>query len=294
MSRRRSPILGKRYPLRTVCDVWRVPRSSVYALTAASATATSTAKRGPKTAQRDGEVVALIRAILATSPFHSEGHRKVRVRLRQRGVHVGKARVLRLMRIHGLLAPTRPGHVHGDPAHAGRITTDRPDELWGTDATCFWTEADGWCWFFGAIDHATDELVGWKATKRGDRWAALEPLYQGVRYAFGQLGKDVARGLTVRTDWGPQYTAHAFGAELRWLGIQHSPSFVGEPQCNGVIERFMRTLKEQCLWLHRFTDLAQAEREIGAFIERYNQEWLVERHDHCTPRAIRAKLQAAA
>jgi len=98
----------------------------------------------------------------------------------------------------------------------------------------------------------------------------------------------------VRSDWGPQYTAHAFGAELRWLGIQHSPSFVGEPQCNGVIERFMRTLKEQCLWLHRFVDLAHAEREIGAFIDRYNAEWLVERHDHCTPRAIRAKLKAAA
>ncbi len=160
MSRRRSPIVGKRYPLRTVCDVWRVPRSSVYALTAAPATALT--KRGPKTAQSDLEVVERIRAILATSPFHSEGHRKVRVRLRQRGIHVGKARVLRLMRVHGLLAPTRPGHVHGDPAHAGRITTDRPDELWGTDATCFWTERDGWCWFFGVIDHATDELVGWK------------------------------------------------------------------------------------------------------------------------------------
>ena len=53
----------------------------------------------------------------------------MRVRLRQRGVHVDKARVLRLMRVHGLLAPTRPGHVHGDPAHAGRITTDRPDDI---------------------------------------------------------------------------------------------------------------------------------------------------------------------
>jgi hypothetical protein len=31
MSCRRSPIVGTRYPLRTVCDVWRVPRSSVYA-----------------------------------------------------------------------------------------------------------------------------------------------------------------------------------------------------------------------------------------------------------------------
>ena len=61
-------------------------------------------------------------------------------------------RMLRLMRVHGLLASTRAGDVHGDPAHAGRIRTDRPNELWGTDATCFWTERDGWCWFFGG-DH---------------------------------------------------------------------------------------------------------------------------------------------
>ena len=71
MSRRRSPIVGKRYPLRTVCDVWRVPRSSVYVRAAEPAPAT--AKRGPKTAQSDAEVVGLIREILATSPFHSEG-----------------------------------------------------------------------------------------------------------------------------------------------------------------------------------------------------------------------------
>jgi len=58
MSRRRSPIVGKRYPLRTVCDVWRVPRSSVYALTAAPAPATPAAKRGPKTAQSDLECSA--------------------------------------------------------------------------------------------------------------------------------------------------------------------------------------------------------------------------------------------
>ena len=45
MSRRRSPVMGKRYPLRTVCDVWRVPRSSVYALTAARAPVTPTATR---------------------------------------------------------------------------------------------------------------------------------------------------------------------------------------------------------------------------------------------------------
>jgi hypothetical protein len=36
-----------------------------------------------------------------------------------------------------------------------------------------------------------------------------------------------------------------------------TPSYVGEPECNGVIERFMRTLKEQCLYLHRFQSLPE-------------------------------------
>jgi hypothetical protein len=47
---------------------------------------------------------------------------------------VGKNRVLRLMRAHRLLAPQCAGHPHGDPAHAGTITTERPNVRWGTDA----------------------------------------------------------------------------------------------------------------------------------------------------------------
>jgi len=53
---------------------------------------------------------------------------------------------------------------------------------------------DGWCWFFGAIDHCVDELRGWPTAKIGDRWAALEPLRPGVRHAFGHFANDVARG----------------------------------------------------------------------------------------------------
>jgi len=75
------------------------------------------------------------------------------------------------------------------------IITTHPDEIWGTDATRFYTEEDGWCWFFGAIDHHTDELLGWHVTKLGDRWAALEPIRQGVRQAFHGFSKEVARGL---------------------------------------------------------------------------------------------------
>jgi hypothetical protein len=79
-----------------------------------------------------------------------------------------------------------------------------------------------------------------------------------TRVTIGTFGKDVARGLAIRCDWGPQYVADAFRVELPWLGMTHSPSFVGEPECNSVIERFLRTPKEQCVWLHRFDTLDQA------------------------------------
>lgn len=105
-------------------------------------------------------------------------------RLRHKGIRVGKNRVLRLMREHGLLTAVRQRHERGDRNHSGTIRTERPDELWGTDATRFWTEAEGWCWFFAAVDHCTDEIVGWQVAKTGDRWAALEPVRQGVRRHF--------------------------------------------------------------------------------------------------------------
>jgi len=293
MTTQTSPATGRRYPLMLVCAVFRVPRTTVYAQTAITVVPVP-GKRGPRTPGDDRDLVAAIRTVLAETPFHGEGHRKVRVRLRTLGWRVGKNRVLRLMRQHGLLAPQRAGHPHGDPAHAGMITTERPNVMWGTDATRFYTEREGWCWFFGAIDHASDDIVGWHVAKVGDRWAALEPIHQGVRMAFGAFGKDVARGLAIRSDWGPQYVADAFRAELKWLGITHSPSFVGEPQCNGVIERFMRTLKEQCIWLHRFATLDEARTTISAFIERYNHQWLIERLDHRTPAVARRELLAMA
>ena len=38
---------------------------------------------------------------------------------------------------------------------------------------------------------------------------------------------------------------------------------------NGMIERFFRTLKEECLWHHRFTDRDEAFLVIAAWLEKY-------------------------
>ena len=129
-----------------VCETWRVARSSVYALRAQQGGPLTSdrqqpGKRGAKTALSDEELVGEIRTVLKASPFLGEGHRKVKARLAAKGIRVGKNRVLRLMREHGLLAPVRRGHPRGDRSHSGRIRTERPDELWGTDASRFWTKA---------------------------------------------------------------------------------------------------------------------------------------------------------
>ncbi len=73
-------------------------------------------------------------------------------------------------------------------------------------------------------------------------------------------------------------------------GIRSTPAYVGEPECNGIIERFMRTLKEECLYVHDFKNLEEARKIIGEFIEAYNNEWLIERHGHRTPAEVRRQL----
>ena len=292
MRTRTSPSTGRRYPLTMICAGYRLPRASVYAALAQPVRPPAETKRGPKTLASDAELVEAIRTVLACCPFHGEGYRKVRARLAHQGLTVGGKRVLRVMRVQGLLAPRRLGPPNGNPSHDGTITTDRPDVMWGTDATRFYTEEDGWCWFFGAVDHGITEVVGWHVAKIGDRWAALAPIRQGVQHAFGAFRKDIARGLMLRCDWGPQYIAQAWISEVKWLGITISPSYVGEPECNGVAERFIRTLKEQCLYLHRFRNVAEARAIIGAFIDRYNSQWLIERLGHRTPAQARADAQA--
>ena len=138
-----NPSTNRRYPLTMLCQVWRVARSSVYAAAAPGVATAGPGKRGPKTRVGDADLVVAIRDLLRETPFHGEGYRKIRARLAHRGLPVGGKRVLRLMRQHHLLAPRRLGPPNGDPAHAGTIITTRPDEMWGTDATRFYTEEDG-------------------------------------------------------------------------------------------------------------------------------------------------------
>jgi putative transposase len=223
-------------PLAVVCRVLGASRSTIYArrvgLTGPRA------RPGPLTPISDDELLELIRRALADSPFAGEGYRKVRARLRrQHAVRVSGKRVLRLLRAHGLLAPQRARGRRKPRPHDGTIIPAAPNMRWGTDATMAWTRIDGWVWVFACIDHYTAEA--WThVAKVGDRFAALQPVYDAVIDRWGRLDADVARGLSLRHDWGALYRSGHFLGSIGWLGITDDAAFLGEPETNGCAERW--------------------------------------------------------
>jgi transposase InsO family protein len=287
MSRTVSPSSGKRYGTARVCRIWRLSRATLYRHRDPPASEPPR-RRGPIGPMADAELITAIRAVLADSPFHGEGHRKVWARLRMRGVRTSRRRVLRLMRQHDLLAPSRAGSPRGPRNHDGTIIPDALDTMWGTDMTTTWT-GEGQVTVFIAIDHYSAECVGIHAARRGTRFEALEPIRQGVRRCFGAFGKDIARGLAVRHDHGSQYMSDAFQNELTFLGIESSPAFVRAPEGNGCAERFIRTLKENLLWLQSFNTVEDLCRALLEFRQTYNTTWLIQRHGFRPPSAIRAE-----
>jgi putative transposase len=297
-----SPGTGRRYGLRRVCRILGLARPTAYYLKAREAVPPERRpvpeKRGPVGAATDADPVGHIRRVLAESPSHGEGYRKVWARPRHRGIRTASERVRRLMRGHHLQAPRRGGDARGPKAHDGTITAGEPDATWGTDMTTTMTTEQGLVHVFVAVDHCTCECVGLHAAKRGDRFEALEPLRQGVREHLGGFGAKVAEGPTIRHDHGGASMSDDFRQELAFLGAISSPSFVREPEGNGCAERFIRTLKEQVLWARTFATAEELAGALREFKREYNGRWLIRRHDHRAPAQVRRDLtgsvQAAA
>ena len=272
MSRAASPFTGGPYGVVRVTREWEMARSSFYHQRARADRPLR--RRGPKTAWSDAALLEKIRDVLAASPFYGEGHRKVWARLRFEQVRTSKARVLRLMRQAQLLAPSRtlPRPVN---LHTGTIITERPNEVWASDHTLTTTVEEGQVTVFVAVDHCTTECVGLHAAKKATRFEALEPLRQAVRDYCGGFGAGVAAGIRNRHDHGSQYMSDDYQAEISFLGMESSPSLVRQPECNGCVERFIRTLKEQLLWVKAFQNIEELRCALVEFRERYNQRWIV-------------------
>ena len=290
----------RRYGIARVCRVWGVARSGVYRSRRAAVVPPAPRRRpGPQGAMDDVGLVTAIRRVLAESPFHGEGYRKVWARLRHAGLRTSKERVRRLMREHGLSAASRVGRPRGPRNHDGTIIPERVDAMWdepssaigprtmANDMTTGFTLEHGQVAVFVAVDHCSAECTGIHAALRGTRHEALEPIRQGVVERFGAVGKDMAAGLSIRHDHGSQYMARDFQREIAWLGAASSPAFVRAPEGNGCAERFIRTPKENLLWVRTFATVEELRLALIDFRQTYNENWLIERHGHRSPAQFR-------
>lgn len=282
MSQVVSPSVGRPYGLARVARVWEMSRSTLYFQKQRQHRPPREDRRGRRPIPED-TLVDAIRQVISESPWVGEGYRKVWAALRARGLRTSKGRVLRLMRANGLLAPHRRGHPHGPKAHEGTIIPSRPDRMWGIDGTATLTRLDGLVVVFVLVDHATAECLGLHAARHGTRFEAIEALRQGILHSYGRYAGAIALELAVRHDHGSPFVSDLFQQELLFLGAVSSPAFVREPEGNGCAERFIRTLKEQLLWLRRFDTLDALQDALSTFKDLYNQQWRIERHGFRSP-----------
>lgn len=72
------------------------------------------------------------------------------------------------------------------------------------------------------------------------------------------------------SDNGGQYVSKEFGQYLKQLNFRHIRTSPNYPQSNGKIERFHRSLNEECLKKRSFIDLDDARQQVALYIDMYN------------------------
>jgi len=286
-----SAISGKPYPKRLVLKVAGLSSAAWYDIRHCLLPE-ERQRPGPKPKHSDAELLAAIRDLLQAPDFKEEGYIKLRKRLKIKGIRVGHTRLYRIMFEHGLLIQKR-STVGGGRSHDGRIITDHPNQMWASDGKEFRTNRDGKLWFIGVIDHFNDEIIAFHITKKFDRFSALEPLRAAVKKVYGSVEQNICEGMDIalRSDNGSQFTSKDYLKELEFLGIEHSLAFIRSPECNGIIERFHRTLNEQ-VFIETFEDIEEAVQKTELFIEKYNNNWLLHRLKLTSPLQYRRNYES--
>jgi len=76
------------------------------------------------------------------------------------------------------------------------------------------------------------------------------------------------------TDNGSQYVSKDFALFIKEAGLRHIRTSVAYPQSNGKIERFHRTLSEECLRVQSHFSIEDARTQIAEFVDNYNNNRL--------------------
>ena len=128
---------------------------------------------------------------------------------------------------------------------------------------------DGWGHLAMVIDCHDREVVGAEFALRGRAKEAERALEDACIRRFGTL-RPPGPTPTVRSDNGLIFQSRRFRAACKDYRLRQEFITPYTPEQNGLIERFFRTLKEECVWQHNFASFADARREVLTWIHWYN------------------------
>ncbi|WP_341770558.1 IS3 family transposase [Alicyclobacillus sacchari] len=202
--------------------------------------------------------------------FPTYGYRRIQVMLRRRcNLRVNHKRVYRLMKEMGFLVKTSKRGA-SRAKRRGKIPVTRSNEHFQCDMTKVWCGKDGWGYLFAVIDAYDREIVGYSFSRFCRTEDLLNAVDMALNYRFpsGVQGA----GLTLRTDNGCQMTSRRFIQAMRACQINHERTGYNNPDDDGYIERFFRSLKEEEVWLQEYSSFAEAKAAIESYIHFYNTD----------------------
>jgi putative transposase len=275
--------------VRLLCATFGLSRAAFYAEArrgrAGEPARGATVLRLPRAPRHASAEVVLrgIRAVLARDAAVAWGVRKVWATLRREGLRVSRKRVHAVMRAHDLvLARDREP---GDPPR-GHVVVPEPNRRLATDLTTVWTRQDGVVAIVPTID-CGDRTAVIVVTKDQHGPAVLASVERKLLQAFGAPDQ-VPDGVELRTDHGPQYTGADCDALCRRWKLEHTYAPVGRPTGNAVAERFIRTIKEELVWLRDWQSAAELEAAIERWLDGYHHQRPHQALDWRTPAEHRA------
>ena len=235
------------------------------------------------------EVVLLrIREVLDREACTAWGVRKVWATLRREGLKVSRKRVHAIMRAHGLVLAR-----DGEPGESrrGHVVVPEPNRRLATDLTTVWTRRDGVVALVPTID-CGDRTAVIEVTVDQHGPAVLASVEQKLVAAFG-APDHVPEGVELRTDHGPQYTGADCAALCTRWHIAHTYAPIGRPTGNAVVERFIRTLKEELIWLRDWESADELRAAVAAWLDHYHHRRPHQALNWQTPIERRAERLAA-
>jgi putative transposase len=233
------------------------------------------------------ENLALMRRIdeaFLEHPFF--GSRQMARFLRRDGVIAGRHRVRRLMRLMGLRAIYRaprtsdphPGHkVY--PYLLRDLAVTRANQVWCTDIS-YIPMRRGFLYLVTIMDWYSRKILSWRLSNTMDTAFCLAALEEALaRYGSPDI---------FNSDQGGQFTSLEFTQALKSRGVRISMDGRGRWRDNVYIERFWRSVKYECVYLHAFETGSEAREGIGRWIRFYNERRPHSAHGIKTPDEVYA------